>query len=329
MTKPIEVITSSDQDSTEESLPLTTYYNYIKAWNIAYKQKYGNSENAFIDEISRIASNSKQPEIYKDNFDKGSYFRGFLTLQLMNDLPVDKYPELTFTANIWLPVLSYYAIHGVGLALIAIRMQDPPKYVTHRYFLQAFHDAVLRGLFPYPFNGLCTGGPKPANFSFINLDTSATEVMAQINLANPVPDKIDDFIGKSLSTTRYRKLNDEYKKRRMDKQKIKASHTRHNICGEEYKEICSKMHATSICDFLYRMRSRSNYANPIMYRSGTNDVGSACSHYKDLLQLTKVIIAGINTLIEFYLGKTELAKIKSELAPFETTVKDNIPFPSS
>ncbi len=212
MTKPIEVITSSDQDSTGESLPLTTYYNYIKAWNIAYKQRY-DSEDAFIDEIRKLASNSNPPEIYKDNFDKGSYARGVLTLKFMNALPVDEHPRLTFTANIWLPVLSYYAIEGVGLALLSIRLQKPPKR-THGGFSSSFTNPVLGTLFPYPFNGLCEGGPKPANFSFINLDTSVAKVKEQKNLADPSPDKIDDYIGKSLSTTRKKKLERRFKEQR-------------------------------------------------------------------------------------------------------------------
>jgi len=74
------------------------------------------------------------------------------------------------------------------------------------------------------------------------------------------------------------------------------------------------------------MRERSNYDNPIMYLSGTNDEDSARSHYKDLLRLTKVLIEGINTLIEFYLGKKELDKIKSKLKPFEMPDIDDIPF---
>jgi hypothetical protein len=77
------------------------------------------------------------------------------------------------------------------------------------------------------------------------------------------------------------------------------------------------------------MRERSNYDNPIMYLYGTNDTNSALSHYKNLLHLTKILICGIDTLIEFYLGKKELDNIKSELKPFEMPEIDDIPFPLS
>ena len=309
-----EVIINSDQTSTGEKLSLITYYNYIEAWNIAYNQRY-DSKDAFTNEIRKLASNSNHPKIYKDNFDEGSYIRGVLTLQLMSDLPVDEHPELAFTANIWLPVHSYYAIEGAGLALLSIRLQNPPRK-SHNSFSSSFTEPVLRRLFPYPFNGLCTGGPTADSFSFINIDTTAVEVKAQGNIPNPSSaSNIDNCIGKSLSTTRDRKLKDAYKRRRMDK--IKPGRTRRNISTDEKEDICRNICGTSICDFIYRMRERSNYDNPIMYLSGTTDPGSALSHYEDLLRLTEVIIEGINTLIGFYLGKKELDNIKRKLKAFE------------
>ncbi len=321
-----ELIAYSEEASIGENIPLTTYYNYVEAWKIAYEARY-DSDKSFKDEIIRLASISKRPKISTADFDTGAYYRGALTLQLMSDLPVDKYSELAFTANIWLPVHSYYAIHGAGLALLSIRMQELPKYITHRHFRSTFTDAVLRRLIPYPFNGLCEGGPTEESFSFRNIDTTVSEAKAQRNMANPaLASNIDDYIGKSLYTTRDRELDDEYKKRQTDKSRIKQGRTRCNISGEEKERICTKLCATSICDFIYRMRKRSNYANPIMYLSGTNDADSALSHYKDLLRLTEVLIEGINTLIEFYLGKKELDKIKSELKPFEMPGIDDIPF---
>ena len=157
--------------------------------------------------------------------------------------------------------------------------------------------------------------------------STAAKAKTQHNIADPsLASNIDDYIGESLYTTRDRKLDDAYKKQRMEKKRIKQGRTRCNISREEKENICSKLCDTSICDFIYRMRERSNYDNPIMYLSGTNDADSAHSHYKDLLRLTEVLIEGINTLIEFYLGKKELDRIKGELKPFEMPEIDDIPF---
>lgn len=319
-----EIITSSNQASTGESLSLITYYNYIRAWNIAYEKRYGSgnsSINLFNERICKLAKCSPNKNVFTTSFDEKDYARGLLTFILMRNLPVDTYPILTFSANLWLPVQSYYAIYGVGLALLKTLLQDPPK--NNRGFRSSFNDVVLRNLFPYPFNGLCEGGPEQADFSFRNLETSATSVKAQRNIANPVEDTIDDFIGKSLSTTRERNLGERVKIQQG--KEVRPGRTRRNLRREDKVKICNKEIGTSLFDFIYRMRLRSNYHDPMMYLSA-NDKSSALSHYKDLLRLTEVLIEGINTLIEFYLGKKELDKIKSELKPFEMPDIDDIPF---
>jgi hypothetical protein len=321
-----DIIARSEEASVGEDFSLKTYYHYVEAWRIAYELKY-KSDESFKDEVRRLASTSRRPIIPKSDFDKGAYFRGALTLKLMSDLPLEEYPELAFKANIWLPIHSYYAIQGVGLALLTLRKANLPERVNHKEFRSTFTDAVLRSLFPYPFNALCAGGPTMDSFSFRNIDTSVTQVRAQRNWTSPsLASNIDDYIGKSLFTTRHKTLDDKYAKRRVDKKRIKPGYTRHNIGKAEKETICRNLCDTSICDFLYRMRKRSNYDNPIMYLSGTNDVERACSHYKDLLRITEALIEGIDTLIEFYLGKKEFGKIKSELKPFEMPEKEDIPF---
>ena len=110
-----DIIARTDEASAGESKALNTYYNYVEAWRIAYDSTC-KSDESFKDEVRRLASISKRPTKPNSGFDKGAYFRGALTLKLMNDLPIDEYPELAFKANIWLPVHSYYAIHGAGIA---------------------------------------------------------------------------------------------------------------------------------------------------------------------------------------------------------------------
>lgn len=309
-----EVITSSDQASTGESLSLVTYYNYIKAWNIAFEKIYGSDESGidlFNETIRELCKCSRNKNVFTASLDERDYTRGLLTLQLMLDLPVDTCANLAFSANLWLPVQSYYAIYGVGLALLKILLQDPPKSNTR--FRSCFTDAILKNYFPYPFNGLCEGGPKLSDFSFRNLDTSAVAVKAQINIANPSQDKIDDYIGKSLSTTRKKNLDTRFQEQRG--KEVRSGCTRRNLSEKEKTRICNKEMSTSICDFIYRMRIRSNYHDPTMYLSATSDETHAISHYKDLLLLTKVIIGGIKTIIEVKIGRREIDRIEQKFAP--------------
>lgn len=317
-----EIISRPEQASTGEDFRLVTYYNYVKAWNIAYEERYGSGEsgiNLFNERICELSKCSRNKNVFAASLDEKDYTRGLLTLQLMRNLPVDTYTNLTFSANLWLPVQSYYAVYGVGLALLKILLQDPPQ--TNKGFRSCFTDVVLENLFPYPFNGLCEGGPEQADFSFRNLDTSAAKVKAQINIANPVKDRIDDYIGKSLSTTRKKNLDERFKEQR--RKDVKSGCTRRNLKKEDKAKIYKKEIGTSICDFIYRMRLRSNYHDPMMYLSATSDKTHALSHYKDLLLLTRVIIEGIKTIIEVKIGRKEIAQIEEKLTMTEIS---DIPF---
>jgi hypothetical protein len=222
----------------------------------------------------------------------------------MRSLPIEEHPEVALSANFWLPVQSYYAIHGVGLATMIALGRGLPK--GHRSFRADFSELVYK-YFPEPFCGRCIGGPARDDFSFQKLRTSVDEVARQSQLANPeFVQEIEDIIGKSLLTTRIKTLDFLFSNRRSEKKKV----GKRNLTAAEKKTCCQNEHATSICDLTYRMRVRSNYDNPDMYLFAPDNVGNATKHYKDLLYLTEVLIAGLDALIEKRIGQTEMMRIK-------------------
>lgn len=301
----------SVQISDNARYALITYYNYIKAWIIYIDRLYGLGDDgikAFIDKtksltaFSRIQGGASSPTKLIN-----SYNRGRLTLSAMQSLPIDNYPELALSANLWLPVQSYYAIHGVGLASLIALNKTPPR--DHRTFCANFSELAGK-YFPPPFCGRCVAGSEVKDFLFPGLCTSATKVAKQSNLANPAFAEGDDFIGKTLSSTRKKILKELFDKKRGER--VKRGRKRRNLPYEEKQASCRKEHATSICDFIYRMRVRSNYDNPDMYLFASHNPEDAANHYRNLLYLTKIIIAGLDTLIERKIGRTEMAKLKSK-----------------
>ena len=292
---------------TYATYALITYYNYIKAWVVCIERLYGpgnDGESAFVDKFkSSDAYNHIQGGASVSEEFYNAYGRGRLTFKAMNDLPVEEHPELTLSANLWLPVQSYYAIHGVGLAtMIALGRGSPRR---HRSFRVDFSELVNK-YFPNPFCVRCIGGPELKDFSFQNLSTSVDRVARQSQLANPeFVEEIEHFIGKSLSTTREKFLKVRFDETRSDKKKKRLSFKERNEC-------CQKEHATSICDLLYRMRIRSNYDNPDMYLFASDKPENATKHYKDLRYLTKILIAGLDALIEGRIGRTEMSQLKSK-----------------
>lgn len=289
-----ELIETSAQANDNANYALRTYYNYVRAWIIEFERQHGSFPDgidAFVSAVRDSADLSLIQGEYtvSDNL-RNSYNRGRLTWQEIQNLPIVEYPELAISANYWLPVQAYYAIHGFGIACLIVLNQAPR--LTHTGFRKNFSELV-HTYFPPPFCGQCIGGPTKEDYSYPGLATNAVAVIAQSNLQTPMLTNAKELAGKALSTTRQEAINERFMQKRKDLKKTKLFRT--EKCG-----ICETIPATSICDFLYRMRVRSNYESPDMYIY--TDPGEASNHFKDLRYLTKVVIAGLQTIIEGRLG---------------------------
>ncbi len=305
-------MTVSVQISGGAGYALYTYYDYVRAWVIYVERTYGCSNKAISNFVNKMQSLSSfghlQGGTSCSNEIVASYSRGQLTLSAMRKLPIENHPEITISANLWLPVQSYYAIHGVGLASLIALGQQPPK--DHRAFRASFSQ-IAGKYFPVPFCACCNGGPQLEDFSFSGICTSPAKVAAQSNLANPIYSAGDHYIGKSLQSTRKRILDELFDKERHSK--VRATKKRRNLSKASKQTICQGVHGISICDFIYRMRVRSNYDDPDMYLFASKNVEDAVSHYENLRYLTEIIVAGLSALIERKIGRQEMARLKARL----------------
>lgn len=287
---------------------LTTYSNYVAAWVALLNRQYGigsDGKNAF---IAALAGNDAvrhlQGGAHVSEELTTTYCRGLLTLRAMQALPIERNPHLARSANFWLPVQSYYAIHGTGLAaMIALNIAPPQSHMSFR----AAFSSVIHTYFPAPFCGLCLGGPDKKGFIFQSLQTDIERVTGQNQLTNPEHvEDLETFIGKSLSTTRQEFLARRFEERR-DKER------KRRLTREAKDQCCRNEHSTSICDLLYRLRLRSNYDNPDMYLFAPTGQESAVKSYKELLRLTEFIIAGLDYLIERRIVRKEVVELRAWL----------------
>ena len=253
----------SNQDA---AYTLATYYNYVSAWDLTLQREYGiscNSEQVFLQRQQSLNAFNKL-QGGRPNSDEltSSYCRGLLTRRSM-ELPIDKFPFLASTVNLWLPVQAYYAIHGMGIAaLVALRHHVPQN---HRAFRAAFAESLSR-YFPFPFNALCRGGPRANDFTFSHLNISAKDVSGQSNLAIPRSSIAHFLVGKSLSTTRRNLIDEQLGLARH--RDVKPGRSYRQLTSHEAAQIANKVASTCIVDLLYRMRVRSNYEDPDMYLEG-------------------------------------------------------------
>jgi len=307
-------MTTGTNLSIDAGYELSTYYNYVKAWVIYSEKTFGSGDdgiNKLVDTMkSKTAVNKLRNDMKYINTLRPDYLRGKYTLLLMKQLPIDRYPELALSANMWLPVQSYYAINGVGLALLSA-LDQRGREDNHRAFRASFAN-LLHSYFPPPFCARCEGGPDKSCFSFININTTAAQVIQQSNLQNPSYAVGNSFLGKSLATTRTEVLGKEYEDRRQDKKRKGCQSPK--LSKNEKRGIWTKWHGTTICDLLYRMRVQSNYKNPDMYLFAIDNVDDAASHYRNLRYITELIIAGLDLLIVRKIGKQEMMKLNNVIA---------------
>ena len=291
---------------------LQTYYCYVRAWAEKIKLLYGQPTKCF-DNMKTATMELKSVQKIQGGrtLDKdivAAYTRGKLTVKAMETFPIEENRELAPTANLWLPVQAYYAVHGLGLATMVSLGQEMPK--DHRAFKAAF-SGVAAKYFPKPLNSLCCGGPDDKSFNFDSLDTSSLKVKHQSNLSNPKYADLDCLLGKCLSTTRNRLLAELFNKERHNE--VRSGKKRRNLSKSRKQSISDKLHATSVVDFFYRMRIRSNYQEPDIHLYALEQpADEVVRNYSDLLFLTQIIAHSLSFIMRRKIGKPVMDSIETK-----------------
>jgi hypothetical protein len=160
--------------------------------------------------------------------------------------------EFATYSNHWAPVQLYYAVYLSLRAYSAANGSQIPN--EHTKNLKAINNEILNkpSLFPFPFQTMCEcSGARSDNSKFINLPVGMS-----INKISGLTkyEKVDfcDSFALCLKTTRDKqieKLCEDWKHR----------NKRKRVSPIEKEKMVKNLGPTSIFNFLYRLRLRSNY----------------------------------------------------------------------
>ena len=208
---------------------IRTYLNYSRAWGM--RVPFGNSP---------LHVQSKLPRFQKLQPSKGydvdevkrHLTRGKLTLDLIGRILVNENPDFARVSALWLPVQTYYAVNGFGLALLAARKGPDALPKTHRAFLSEAASNFLQSHFPKPYSAMLKGGYK--NFKhlqpeYVNIRDVRVPIRSGFNLESPDPISGDDHIVQCLNTTRRKEID-----RRLGEVRKKRAQTREKISSVEW-----------------------------------------------------------------------------------------------
>jgi hypothetical protein len=162
-----------------------------------------------------------------------------------------KSEDLLLYANPWSMVQSYYAIYP-GIRAYFLALNRPVKKTHHTTLGTICSDLTsYKDRFPQPWRTVLADDPAEDAIKLVNGPASLT-----LNLRNPLASLPGtdpwQFYGLLLRTTRSRQV----KKSVND---WKQTHARKRIYKRERTQLIANLRPTTMFDFLYRMRTRSNY----------------------------------------------------------------------
>jgi hypothetical protein len=252
----IDVYSLVDADS-DEARTFTTYLGYWVCLADQLQRHYGSEVvPTLLIELQRrpaFRRLSGQGRPSNPGAVRGLLLNGWTSELRLNLIALDDTKRLTL-ANHGAPIDAYYATSRHATAWLCLRDGTVPT--THRALLNAISSQVTASrLYPAPWDIYCSGlTPQPTYGGFVQQPGSCSNLSITADL--------DARAAMLLRTSRQRgveKKIEEVKQRRKVKQAPR---------GEKQRQD-QQLAATTVFDFAWRMRARSNYGDPAMFYVGS------------------------------------------------------------
>lgn len=189
---------------------------------------------------------------------------------------------------------AYYAVYHAARAF----------FTAGGFSVQALHASVLnqlstvvaqRDLLPPPWSVTVCGGPRREDFQTDGLPASAPPPGVVHNLAHVDPTTVWDSLTKALCTTRERQL----KERRDD---WCERNNRKRLPPAEAQRFAKSLQPTTVFNFLWRLRKRSDYRDADVFLDGVWTPQQAKDYHRSIETLVAGSITVLDTLTVAYAG---------------------------
>ena len=270
---------------SESKAAIKTYSNYNAAWCLRTQQGCSlGGDQSRLDAFQKLKPSPRcDHEVVKGHFQ-----RGCLTLNLMQQIPVDEMPEFAMASALWLPVQAYYAVHGFSLALLATTGNASSMPHTHGAFMKVAAERIVDRLFPQPFSAVLRRGYdrwKHLPGELTGVRDSRADIRSGLNLQHPDEATREAHIAQCLDTTRRRLIEGKLEKARKSGKRGARLSRQQQVC------IADAVGPTTVFDYLYRVRIKSNYEDTTMYQQGSEDADTLIELVKSTQELTKTVCA--------------------------------------
>jgi len=290
-------------EATEQRARFITYLHYLDALRLYLREESWCSEHqiALLRSGRSMRRLQRNPDVDRSTVSK--YLRNSWATEMQLRSPAAN-PEMLGVANHWATVQLYYAIYlSLRALFVAAGRNIGP---THRAALRTIAADVKdrSRLFPLPWRVCCTGNTKAPGHRFLCLPDHA-QLRELSNLTAVGKDDFWSSYTMLLRTTRNRQIDtlaDEWKQQNK-KKRLKAG-------GRA--EIDGTLPPTTIFDFLYRLRIRSNYSDADSFLQTMEDSESARRFNNSLLRICWCTSLVLENLTSLYLGRRAFGQLVAE-----------------
>ena len=175
-------------------------------------------------------------------------------------------------SNAWAPVQAYYAVYMSIHAYLATAGMGGLIDDHTRTLRTVVALVVERGLLPAPFDVTCSGCPDLHERQINGMPAGSNPNDHFENLAGPTAGDFYPRFAKMLETTRDNRLA------RLRKEWLRKNN-RERMKAAEKRAMAERLHPTSVFDYLWRLRIRSNYGDVSAFLlSGVADSNHSAFH---------------------------------------------------
>ena len=240
--------------------------------------------------------------------------RGNLTLKLIQQIPVDEKPDFAMTSALWLPVQTYFAAHGFGMACLAAKHRPADLPQKHGAFMKKIGEHILRNLLPSPFSAVLQNGYEGYQYlqpELINIPDDRMHIGSGLNLERPNETTRDAHIAQCLHTTRERLIEAKLKKARTEARKPGK---KYGVLKKESQiGIARKVPPTTVFDYLYRARLKSNYEDPTMYLEGSDEADAILELVRNTQKLAATLCACLAAILWRTIDRSSQEQLRKDV----------------
>ena len=298
---------------SESEKAIKTYSNYNAAWCLWTQQRCSlGGEQSRLVEFQKL---KPSPHCDREAV-KGHFQRGHHTLRLMEQVPVDEMPEFAMASALWLPVQAYYAVHGFGLALLAATGNTASLPQTHGAFMKVSAERIVERLLPSPFSAVLRRGYDGWNHlpgDLTGIPDSRAGIRSGLNLGLPNEATRDAHIAQCLDTTRRRLIEGKLEGARTKARKPQKRGAR--LSSQKQALIAGSVGPTTVFDYLYRVRIKSNYEDITMYQQDSEHADMLIELVKTTQALAKTVCALLANALWQSLDNSVRHEVEAEVSP--------------